>query len=130
MIGTTEPAGSAALPFGDERRTPVTTDVVERGERAVGLTGDDDSLAVTLEADPVTRVLHLLGAGGEEPAAAEHLFTLQFELHRVGVDLSAEHAGPVVGHVLHGRTQANLYIATTRDIDHLQTPRMGRTTDL
>jgi hypothetical protein len=54
----------------DDRRATVLTDVVERGEAAVGLAGDDDGLAVALERQPVPRCRDLLGPTGDEPVRA------------------------------------------------------------
>ena len=55
VVRALELLGPAPRQLGDERRAAVHAHVVERGERAVGLAGDDDRLAVALEADPVAR---------------------------------------------------------------------------
>ena len=85
VVGAAEPARTAALPVGDEGGAAVLADVVECGQRAIGLTGDHHRLTVRFEAGPVTGVGHIGATRGDQPAGPEHPLALEFEANGVGV---------------------------------------------
>ena len=102
----------------DDRRSAVLADVVERGERAVGLAGDHDGLAVAFEGQPVAGPGELLGAAGDDPVAAEHALAFELEAHRVAVHVGIHDARAVVGECLHARAEPDRDVAACRDVDH------------
>jgi hypothetical protein len=122
VVRAREAAGAAPRRRSDERRAAVLADVVEGGERPVGLAGDDDDLAVALERHPVAGVLGLLAAAGEDPAAPEDALALQLEAHRIGVHVTAHRARAVVGDLLDPWAEAHRDVAARRDVDHVEPP--------
>ena len=118
VVRAREPAGAAPDEFAHDRRAPVLAHVVERGERPVGLPGDDDGLAVALEGQPVAGVDELLGAPGDDPVAGEHTLAFQLETHGIEVHVGVHRARAVVGECLHARAEPDGDVATCRDVDH------------
>jgi hypothetical protein len=88
VVGAAEAPGAAPLPVADQSDTTVLTDVVERGERTVGLTGDDDRLTMALETRPIAGRSDVGGTRSEQPTASEHPLAFEFELHGIRVWLA------------------------------------------
>lgn len=118
VVRAGEATSPTALHLADDGGASVAAHVVERGERAVDLAGDDHRLAVPLVGDPVARPWHLFAAAGDEPVRGEHLAALGLELRGIGVRVATHPARAVVGDVLHPWAQSCRQITTTCDVHH------------
>src|SRR5262249_43997885 len=99
VVRTLNAAGQLAGRLREDPRAAMAADVVERADRARGVAGDDDVVAVDLANEILPRLLRVFGSARVEPHRSEERVELARQERGIGVVARGKRARLLGHHV-------------------------------